>query len=88
MDLAREEKCEFVPFLTPKRVLTRNNKITGVEFCRSEEIDEGKWIDDESQAVMLKTDFVISAFGSGLYDEDGIYLSADFASGGKEFLSV
>ena len=30
--------------------------------------DVGKWIEDEEQTTRLKCDFIISAFGSGLYD--------------------
>ena len=30
--------------------------------------DDGKWIEDSEQPTKLKCDFVISAFGSGLYD--------------------
>ena len=30
--------------------------------------DAGKWIEDEEQTTRLKCDFIISAFGSGLYD--------------------
>ena len=30
--------------------------------------DDGKWIEDPEQPTKLKCDFVISAFGSGLYD--------------------
>lgn len=39
-------------------------------FARTEQLDNGEWITDEEQLVTVKTDFVISAFGSGLYDDD------------------
>lgn len=39
-------------------------------FARTEQLDNGEWIIDEEQPVTMKTDFVISAFGSGLYDDD------------------
>ncbi|XP_011641125.1 dihydropyrimidine dehydrogenase [NADP(+)] [Pogonomyrmex barbatus] len=68
MDLAKEEKCEFIPFQSPKRVIIRNERIAAIEFCRTEQNENGEWIEDEEQKVVLKADFVISAFGSGLYD--------------------
>lgn len=71
MDLAREEKCEFIPFQSPKEVILRGGKIAAIEFYRTEQNDDGKWIEDEDQIVRLKADFIISAFGSGLYDTDG-----------------
>ncbi|XP_076169553.1 dihydropyrimidine dehydrogenase su(r) isoform X2 [Ptiloglossa arizonensis] len=71
-DLAREEKCEFVPFQLPKRVITRNQKIVAMEFCRTEENENGEWVEDEEQVCRLKADFVISAFGSGLQNSNVI----------------
>ncbi|XP_060818613.1 dihydropyrimidine dehydrogenase [NADP(+)] [Bombus pascuorum] len=67
-DLAREEKCEFVPFQSPKRVITRNGKIVAIEFCRTEQDENDEWIEDEEQICRLKANFIISAFGSGLQD--------------------
>ncbi|EZA58247.1 hypothetical protein DMN91_006467 [Ooceraea biroi] len=67
MDLAKEEKCEFIPFQSPRRVVLRNGRIAAVEFCRTEQNEEGEWVEDEEQKVILKANFVISAFGSGLY---------------------
>ncbi|XP_043287629.1 dihydropyrimidine dehydrogenase [NADP(+)] [Venturia canescens] len=69
VELAREEKCEFVPFQSPKSVIVRDSKIVAMEFYRTEENENGDWIEDEDQIVRLKANFVISAFGSGLYDE-------------------
>lgn len=71
MDLAKEEKCEFIPFQSPKRVILRNNRIVAIEFCRTEQNENGEWTEDEEQKIVLKADFVISAFGSGLYDSAG-----------------
>lgn len=71
VDLAKNEKCEFIPFQSPKRVIVRNKKITGIEFYRTEQNEEGEWVEDEEQTFKLKADFVISAFGSGLYDTSG-----------------
>ncbi len=71
MDLAREEKCEFLPFMTPKRVIVKNDRIVGMEFTRTEQTLEGDWVEDEEQTTRVKADYVISAFGSSLFDEDG-----------------
>lgn len=71
-ELAKEENCEFMPFLEPKSVkLTPDGKrIRMVEFARTEQdLETGKWITDNEQVMNLKCDFVISAFGSGLNDE-------------------
>ncbi len=38
MELAREEKCEFLPFLSPKRVIMKGDKISAMEFCRTEQV--------------------------------------------------
>jgi len=75
MSLAIEEKCEFIPFVSPKRVLlseTDPRRIVGVEFYRTElKDDDGDevFIDDD-QILRLKADFVISAFGSQIQDTD------------------
>lgn len=42
-----------------------------MEFCRTEQNDEGEWIEDTEQIVRLKANFIISAFGSGLYESNG-----------------
>lgn len=72
VELAREEKCEFIPFMSPVKVITKNDKITHVEFCRTEKDESGKWIEDFDQIVRLKANFIISAFGSGLLEPDVI----------------
>ncbi|XP_022092214.1 dihydropyrimidine dehydrogenase [NADP(+)]-like [Acanthaster planci] len=69
MELAREERCEFMPFLSPKKVIMKGDRISGLELCRTEQDADGKWIEDEEQMVRLKADFIISAFGSALHDE-------------------
>ena len=71
MELAKEEKCEFLPFLSPKKVNQRNSCITGMEFYRTEQDDDGNWVEDKEQTLTLKANFIISAFGSGLNDSDG-----------------
>lgn len=42
-----------------------------MKFFRNEENDKGEWAEDKDQITQLKANFIISAFGSGLYDEDG-----------------
>lgn len=70
VELAREEKCEFIPFMSPTKVILKENRIAYVEFCRTEETESGKWIEDTEQTTKLKANFVISAFGSKLSDKD------------------
>ncbi|KAK6179258.1 hypothetical protein SNE40_011661 [Patella caerulea] len=72
MELAREEKCEFLPFMSPLKVLCSNDRISAMEFARTEQDDEGNWVEDEEQIIRIKANFVISAFGSGLVDKDVI----------------
>lgn len=71
MELAKEEKCEFIPFASPKQVVVKGSKITAIEFYRTEEDENGEWKEDEDQLIRLKVSFIISAFGSGLYDTTG-----------------
>ena len=71
MDLAREEKCELLPFMSPHKVIIKGGHIRAMEFLRTEQDDDGKWVEDEDQLVRLKANTVISAFGSGLSDPDG-----------------
>merc|ERR1719450_278786 len=66
-ELAKQEKCEFIPFMSPQKVIMKNGKIGGMKFFRTEQDDDGRWIEDPEQVFSLKCDFVISAFGSGLY---------------------
>lgn len=68
MELAREEKCEFLPFLSPRKVMSKNGKVSGMEFVRTEQDDDGNWIEDEEEIIRIKADYIISAFGSGLTD--------------------
>ncbi|XP_021164406.2 dihydropyrimidine dehydrogenase [NADP(+)] isoform X2 [Fundulus heteroclitus] len=68
MELAKEEKCEFLPFLSPREVVVKNGKIAGLQFCRTEQTESGDWLEDEDQIIRLKADYIISAFGSMLSD--------------------
>ncbi|XP_057334163.1 dihydropyrimidine dehydrogenase [NADP(+)] [Microplitis mediator] len=76
MELAREEKCEFIPFHSPKQVIVKGNKIVAMEFYRTEQNDNDEWIEDQDQLMRIKADFIISAFGSGLFNpkiKDAMY---------------
>ncbi|KAK1879285.1 Dihydropyrimidine dehydrogenase [NADP(+)] [Dissostichus eleginoides] len=66
MELAKEEKCEFLPFLSPREVIMKNGRVAGLQLCRTEQTEEGDWLEDEEQIVRLKADYIISAFGSML----------------------
>lgn len=74
MELAQHEKCEFIPFMTPKKVHVENNRIIAIEFKRMEETSDGVW-EEQDDILYKKADYVISAFGSQLSDEKGRVLS-------------
>lgn len=38
MELAREEKCEFLPFMSPKEVIVRGDRIVAIEFYKNEKV--------------------------------------------------
>lgn len=38
-------------------------------FCRTEQTETDEWVEDHEQTTTLKANYVISAFGSGLYDQ-------------------
>ena len=76
IQLAMDEKCELMPFMQVRSCKTETNEATGtarvklVEFCRTEQDDDGNWVTDEEQTCAIRADHVISAFGSTL-DEEG-----------------
>ncbi|XP_032232152.2 dihydropyrimidine dehydrogenase [NADP(+)] [Nematostella vectensis] len=70
MQLAVDEKCEFLPFMSPKQVHVKDGKIVAMEFFRTEQLDDGTWTEDAEQTLKIKATFVISAFGSTLSNED------------------
>ncbi|KAL9885172.1 dihydropyrimidine dehydrogenase su(r) [Glossina fuscipes fuscipes] len=72
IECARDERCELLPYLTPRKVLLNYGKIVGMQFCRTEQNENDLWVEDEEQITVLKTNFVISAFGSGVWDKDVI----------------
>ncbi|KAF7243421.1 Dihydropyrimidine dehydrogenase [NADP(+)] [Varanus komodoensis] len=71
MELAKEEKCEFLPFLSPRKVILKGRKIVAMEFVRTEQDEDGNWNEDQDQVFRLKANVVISAFGSILSDPKG-----------------
>lgn len=72
MEAAREEKCEFMPFMAPKKINVKDGRIVSMEFHKTEHDDQGNWYEDDEQTLVLKADYVISAFGSTLLDENVI----------------
>lgn len=69
--MAIEEKCELVGFLTPIKVNSKQGRVTSIVFARNEQLEDGSWFEDREQLTTLKANFIISAFGSGLYEENG-----------------
>lgn len=61
-------------FLSPQKVNVRGGRIFSVTFARTEQTDDGKWIEDKDELVTLKTNYIISAFGSGLSDQKSIFV--------------
>uniref|UniRef100_A0A8C0Q8K9 Dihydropyrimidine dehydrogenase [NADP(+)] n=1 Tax=Canis lupus familiaris TaxID=9615 RepID=A0A8C0Q8K9_CANLF len=68
VELAKEKKCEFLPFLSPRKVELKGGRIVAVQFVRTEQDEAGNWHEHEDETVRLKADVVISAFGSVLSD--------------------
>lgn len=80
MELAKDEKCEFLPFLSPRKVVVKGGKIVAMEFIRTEQDEDGNWNEDQDQIVRLKADIVISAFGSVLSNPKGTFAFHDSAT--------
>eukprot|EP01135_Chromosphaera_perkinsii_P007593 Nk52_evm49s914 gene=Nk52_evmTU49s914 len=72
VDLAKEEKCEFVPFVSPEEVILKDGRISALVLSRTEQLDDGSWVTDKEQTMRLKANFIISAFGSTLKDSNVI----------------
>ncbi|VDM27561.1 unnamed protein product, partial [Hydatigera taeniaeformis] len=71
MELAWQEKCEFLPNLVPNEVhLGGDGRISELSFVRRERNDDGSWHTDPEQVVKLKTDVIITAYGAELDDVD------------------
>ena len=73
VDLAVEERCEFIPFAQVTKCHTdeRTGKVRMLEFAKSYQDDDGTWHLDAEQSSVVKADHVISAFGSVLGDSIG-----------------
>uniref|UniRef100_A0A9J8ASI3 Dihydropyrimidine dehydrogenase [NADP(+)] n=1 Tax=Cyprinus carpio carpio TaxID=630221 RepID=A0A9J8ASI3_CYPCA len=39
MEVAKEEKCEFLPFLSPREIVKKDGRVVGLCFCRTELAD-------------------------------------------------
>ncbi|XP_078264409.1 dihydropyrimidine dehydrogenase [NADP(+)]-like isoform X2 [Rhinoraja longicauda] len=64
VELAKEERCEFLPYMSPRRIILKGQRISAIEFVRTEQNDAGDWVEDDDQVMRLKANVVISAFGS------------------------
>jgi dihydropyrimidine dehydrogenase (NADP+) len=71
MEAAREEKCEFMPFMAPRKINQKDGRIVSMEFVKMEQEEDGRWVEDAGQTLTLRADWVISAFGSELVDPGG-----------------
>lgn len=60
-------------FLSPQKVNIKGGKIISVTFARTEQTEDGKWIEDKDELITLKANYIISAFGSGLTDQKSMY---------------
>lgn len=70
VEAAKEERCEFIPFCSPYKInVNGQNKISSMEFYRTELNENNQWIEDKEQMIKLKCDYIISAFGSTLTDD-------------------
>lgn len=72
MELVKEEKCEFLFFLVFRKVMIKNGVIMGMEFVRTEQDDDGNWVEDEEEIIRIKVNYIILVFGLGLIDFDGM----------------
>ncbi|KOB68978.1 Dihydropyrimidine dehydrogenase [Operophtera brumata] len=52
-------------------------------MCRTEQLEDGEWTEDEDQVTQLKANFIISAFGSGLYKTDVRMCRSEQLEGGE-----
>lgn len=68
VELVRKERCEFIPLCQPKAVITKDDHVSGLEVYKMDMDEDGKLIIDEDQTMRIKTDFIISAFGSCVDD--------------------
>jgi len=67
--VAKDEKCEFLPFCSPKRVITEGGRIVAIEFYKTEKGDDGNYYNDEHSLVRVSCDIIVCAFGSSLTNQ-------------------
>ena len=72
VELAMHEKCEFLPYCTPKQVILRDGKIYALEMYKMEKGDDGQYFKDEDQTIKVRCDYIVSAFGSHVGSEETI----------------
>lgn len=87
VQLAFEEKCEFMPFLSPKNIEVKDGKIVCINFCRTEQNENGEWLEDPEQLVKLKVNYIISAFGSTLSDPESEWSTFSISMDSFKYLS-
>jgi dihydropyrimidine dehydrogenase (NADP+) len=66
MELAKEERCEFIPFVEARKVLVKDGTITGLVLCRTEQNDEVSNGDDACDSSLF-SHVVSSGFSKDLY---------------------
>lgn len=65
LEMAREERAEFLPYSLPKKViLNEAGRIVAIELYKMDRDEQGNYFKDEEQTFRVKCDFIISAFGS------------------------
>jgi dihydropyrimidine dehydrogenase (NADP+) len=66
-EMARMERCEFLPYCSPKRAILdpKTGRIVAMELAKMEFDPATKaYFQDNDQTLTIKCDFVITAFGS------------------------
>mmetsp|Transcript_11752 Transcript_11752/g.29694 ORF Transcript_11752/g.29694 Transcript_11752/m.29694 type:complete len:1041 (-) Transcript_11752:229-3351(-) len=71
-DLAKDERCEFMPYMQPKAVQVRDGRVVAMEFYKMDIDETGRYVIDEDQFVRVKCDWIVSAFGSHVDGEDAL----------------
>ncbi|KYQ92216.1 dihydropyrimidine dehydrogenase [Tieghemostelium lacteum] len=64
VDIAKDERCEFLPYVLPKAVIQRDGRVVAMEFYKTDKNEDGTYGVDEDQFFRIKCDYIISAFGS------------------------
>jgi dihydropyrimidine dehydrogenase (NADP+) len=69
-----DEQCELMPRVVVKQIITKDGKISAVEFHKTD-VEGSKVIIDEESLIRMKCDFIISAFGCTLNDSEVVKAS-------------